>query len=29
MLWLAAQYHRRGWRMELHVGALRDANSMA
>ena len=26
MLWLAAQYHRRGWAMELHVGALRDAN---
>lgn len=26
MLWLAAEYRRRGWAMELHVGALRDAN---
>lgn len=26
LLWLAAEYRRRGWAMELHVGALRDAN---
>lgn len=27
--WLAAEYHRRGWGMELHIGPLRSANTRA
>lgn len=27
LMWLAGEYHRRGWAMELHIGALRDVNA--
>lgn len=27
LTWLAEEYHRRSWAMELHVGCVRDANT--
>ncbi len=26
LLWLATEYHRRNWAMELHIGAMRSCN---
>lgn len=26
LLWLAKEYHRRGWAMEMHVGSVRSVN---
>ena len=27
LLWLAEEYHRRGWAMELHIGSIRSVNT--
>ncbi len=27
LTWLAEEYHRRGWAMEMHIGSIRDANT--
>ena len=27
LIWLGEQYHRRGWVMQLHIGALRNTNT--
>lgn len=27
LVWLAAEYHRRGWVMQMHIGAIRNNNT--